>query len=106
LRLIEPLLDLLTLPLAYQVMLLLCAILLPAPFRQYAAGALGIVALHVLFAAALGGNPWKSIRALAAAPFYIVWKLTTLDAVLSASGRGARWVRTSRDNEAGLRIAK
>ncbi len=105
-RLIEPLLDLLTLPLAYQVMLLLCAIFLPAPFREYAASALAIIVLHVLFAAVLGGNPWKSIRALAAAPFYIVWKLTTLDAVLSASGRGARWVRTGRDNEAGLRVAK
>jgi cellulose synthase/poly-beta-1,6-N-acetylglucosamine synthase-like glycosyltransferase len=105
-RLIEPLLDLLTLPLAYQVLLLLFTIFLPAPFREYAAGALGIVALHVLAAALLGGNPWKSVLALATAPFYIVWKITTLDAVLSASGRGARWVRTGRDNEASLRIAK
>ena len=105
-RLIEPLLDLLTLPLAYQVILLSFAIFLPAPFREYAAAGLGIVALHVVFAAVLGGNPWKSIQALAAAPFYIVWKITTLDAVLSASGRGARWVRTGRDNEASLRIAK
>ncbi len=105
-RLIEPLLDLITLPLAYQVLLLLFTIFLPAPFREYAVGALGIVALHVLAAALLGGNPWKSVLALATAPFYIVWKITTLDAVLSASGRGARWVRTGRDNEASLRIAK
>lgn len=105
-RLIEPLLDLLTLPLAYQVILLSLAIFLPVPFREYAAAGLAVIALHVLFAAYQSGDPWKSIRALVAAPFYIVWKISTLDAVLAASGRGARWVRTGRDNEASLRAAK
>ncbi len=105
-RLIEPLLDLLTLPLAYQVTLLSFAIFLPAPYPEYAAAGLAVVVLHVLFAAFLGGNPWKSIQALVAAPFYILWKISTLEAVLAASGRGAHWVRTGRDNEANLRIAK
>jgi cellulose synthase/poly-beta-1,6-N-acetylglucosamine synthase-like glycosyltransferase len=105
-RLTEPLFDLLTLPLAYQVLLLSLAIFLPAPFRQYSVVALGVVALHVLCASLFGEQPLKTVLALASAPFYILWKVTTLDAVLSASRREARWVRTGRDNEAGLRIAK
>jgi cellulose synthase/poly-beta-1,6-N-acetylglucosamine synthase-like glycosyltransferase len=105
-RLTEPLLDLLTLPLAYQVLLLSLSIFLPAPFRQYSVLALGVVALHVLCASLFGERPMKTVLALASAPFYILWKVTTLDAVLSASRREARWVRTGRDNEAGLRIAK
>jgi cellulose synthase/poly-beta-1,6-N-acetylglucosamine synthase-like glycosyltransferase len=101
-RLIEPLLDLLTFPLAYQVLLLALLTVLPAPFRAYAEGALAVVALHVVFATFLGGHPLKSALALAAAPFYVVWKVTTLDAVFSASRRGARWIRTGRENEASV----
>jgi cellulose synthase/poly-beta-1,6-N-acetylglucosamine synthase-like glycosyltransferase len=104
-RLIEPLLDLLTFPLAYQVLLLALLVVLPGPFREYAVGALGVIVCHVLVASFLGGHPLKAVLALAAAPFYVVWKVTTLDAVFSASRRGARWVRTGRDNEVSLPLA-
>ena len=104
-RLIEPLLDLLTFPLAYQVLLLALLVVLPGPFQAYAVGALGLIACHVLVASFLGGYPLKAVLALAAAPFYVVWKVTTLDAVFLASRRGARWVRTGRDNEASLPMA-
>jgi cellulose synthase/poly-beta-1,6-N-acetylglucosamine synthase-like glycosyltransferase len=105
-RLTEPLLDLLTFPLAYQVLLLSLSIFLPAPFRQYAVGALGLVATHVLCASLLGDRPWKTVLALASTPLYMLWKVTTLDAVLSSSRREALWVRTDRDYEAALRTAK
>lgn len=102
-RLLEPLLELLTLPLVYHVLLLSLAIAMPGAHRVVAAIALGLVATYLLFAAVLGGQPWKTLLALAAAPFYMIWKVTTLDAVFSASRRNARWVRTGRDQDVGLR---
>jgi len=103
-RLLEPLLDLLTLPLAYQVLLLL--LLLATPLRAYGAAGLAVVAMHVIGAAFLGGHPGKTILSLATAPFYILWKVTTLHSVIFASRRGATWVRTERDREAGLKPAR
>lgn len=100
-RLAEPLLDLLTLPLAYQILLLLFGVALPAPFRQYAAGALAVTGVHVISASFLGERPWRTIRTLAYAPFYILWKVTTIAAVFSFMGPKATWVRTARESEAG-----
>ncbi len=105
-RWMEPLLELLTLPLAYHMILLTLAVVLPGAHRMFSAAAIAIVAVHVVVAATLGGQPWKTILALAAAPFYVVWKLTTLDSVFSASRRNARWVRTGRDQDVGLRPAE
>jgi cellulose synthase/poly-beta-1,6-N-acetylglucosamine synthase-like glycosyltransferase len=106
-RLAEPLLELLMLPLAYQVLLLVFAVIaLPYPFRVFAALSLAVVAIHVLLAAVLGGQFLKTAAALAAAPFYVMWKLTTLGAVFSASRRDAGWVRTGRDRQASAGPAK
>jgi len=102
-RLTEPLLDLLTFPLAYHVVLLMvAAIALPASLRPWAAISLLTVAIYVLRACLLGGHPLKTAAALTAAPFYILWKLTTLSAVFSASRRGANWIRSGRENESAL----
>jgi cellulose synthase/poly-beta-1,6-N-acetylglucosamine synthase-like glycosyltransferase len=105
-RLTEPLLELLTLPLAYHILLLSLMLILPAPFRQFAAGALGVILVHVLFACFLGERPWKRLVALAAAPFYVAWKITTLSAVYAASRPDARWVRTGRDQDLGVEPAQ
>lgn len=105
-RLWEPLLDLMTLPLAYQVLLLTFLLFLPVPLQGFAAVALGIISFHVASASLLGGQPWKTLLTLTAAPFYVVWKLTTLNSIFSASRRRASWVRTGRDGEAALRMAK
>lgn len=99
-RLIEPLLDLLTFPMAYHVVLLvLAAVALPASLRFWAMFSLAIVLVHVLRACLLGEHPLKTVIALAAAPFYVLWKITTLGAVFSASRRGATWVRSGREAE-------
>ena len=99
-RLTEPLLDLLTLPLVYHsALLMVAAIALPASLRLWAEISLSIVLLYVLRACLLGGNPLKAAAALAAAPLYVLWKLTTLGAVFSASRRGASWIRSGRENE-------
>jgi cellulose synthase/poly-beta-1,6-N-acetylglucosamine synthase-like glycosyltransferase len=94
----EPLLDLLTLPLAYQVLaaLLLCG--LPVPmFRWYGVAVLAVIVMHVCAGVMMGGRPLASFAALATAPFYILWKITTLGAVFRSSQRKAEWVRTQRE---------
>jgi cellulose synthase/poly-beta-1,6-N-acetylglucosamine synthase-like glycosyltransferase len=102
----EPLLDLLTLPLAHHVLLLSLALFLPAPFWQYSAASLTVVSIYVLRSSLLSENPGKTLAALIAAPFYIVWKVTTLHAVVAASGRGADWIRTARGQEPDPGIGK
>jgi cellulose synthase/poly-beta-1,6-N-acetylglucosamine synthase-like glycosyltransferase len=96
-RTLEPLIDLLSLPLGFYVMAALVAALSPVPaFKAYGVVALGIVMAYVLVALHLGGRPLKSAAALLMAPFYVFWKLTTLDSILSTSRKSAPWVRTSR----------
>ena len=97
-RLLEPLLELLLLPLAFHVLLLLAALLLPGPGRAYALFALGIVAWHVGTALWLGGAGCRDLAALAYAPFYILWKLTLGGKLLAFARRNAPWVRTQREN--------
>jgi hypothetical protein len=106
LRLLEPLIELLTLPLAYHVALLCVALVLPGQHRIAAAAALTLVAAHVAVATTFGGQPWKTLAALAAAPFYVLWKITTLKAMFSASRKNANWVRTGRDQDVGFRPAE
>jgi len=97
--LLEPLLELLTLPLAYHCLLLTSALVSPGVNRLFAVAGLAVVLVHVLVAAWLADQPLKTLMALATAPFYVIWKLTTLDSVFSASRRNALWVRTGRDRK-------
>ncbi len=100
LRLVEPLLELLLLPLAFHVLLLLGAAALPfGPSRALGLAGLAVVLLHVLSAIAVGGGGWRDVGALAGAPFYVLWKLTAARAIAKASRRDAAWVRTSRESE-------
>ena len=96
-REIEPLLELWLLPLAFHVLLLLLTLLPPfAPSRIYALGALALVALHVLAAIRVGGGGWRDLQAVAAAPFYLLWKLSLFKALLRGARQDAAWVRTDR----------
>jgi len=96
-RLLEPLLELLLLPLAFHVALLGLALLVPvAASRIYACVGLGVVAVHVLGAVAVGGGGMRDLAALLAAPGYIVWKVALVPAIARASRKGAAWVRTER----------
>jgi cellulose synthase/poly-beta-1,6-N-acetylglucosamine synthase-like glycosyltransferase len=97
LRLIEPMLDLAGLPLAFGVAALLAACFVPVFWvRLYALASLGVVLAHVLTAAWAGPDVMGTLRVLAMAPVYIVWKLRLLPKVLRASGAQAAWVRTER----------
>lgn len=97
-RLLEPLLDLLLLPLAFHVMLLLATIMIPvAAVQGYAMVALSIVAFHIIAALWVGNGTWKDVTALAVAPFYILWKLTLLPKLWKTARIDAAWVRTDRE---------
>lgn len=101
-RLLEPLLELLLLPLAFHVLLLLFA-LLPVwgPGQVYALFGLGLVGLHVGTALWLGRAGWRDVAALASAPFYIAWKLSLGTRLLAFTKRNAPWIRTEREQSHG-----
>jgi cellulose synthase/poly-beta-1,6-N-acetylglucosamine synthase-like glycosyltransferase len=96
-RLLDPLLDLLLWPLAWQVSLLLLALALGAAPVQIAAGAgLAVVALHVVVALWLMPARREHLRALLGAPAYVIWKLCLAATTWRAAGRHATWVRSAR----------
>ncbi len=104
LKLIEPLLELLLLPLAFHVLLLLAALAVGfAPTRTYALAALAAVASHILAAIYVGGGGLRDLAALAAAPFYIAWKAALIPMMIRTAKKDAEWVRTERANSEGGR---
>jgi len=101
LRLLEPLGDLLLLPLAYHAALLSLLLVLPwAPGRLIGAFGLAVLALHVVLAAQLGGRP-RDLLALPAVPFYLLWKLALLGRIVAAARPQAAWLRTPRRRDLG-----
>jgi cellulose synthase/poly-beta-1,6-N-acetylglucosamine synthase-like glycosyltransferase len=100
LRLFEPLLDLLLLPLAFHVSLLMVAALTPFWMaRDLGLAGLAVVVVHLLVTVTVCGNGWRDVAVLATAPFYIVWKLIMLPSVLRSAKANATWVRTERTSE-------
>jgi cellulose synthase/poly-beta-1,6-N-acetylglucosamine synthase-like glycosyltransferase len=98
---LEPLLDLLLLPLAFHVTLLAIAISAPqVAARNIGLLGVGVVILHLVAAALVGGGSWLDIGTLAIAPFYILWKLTMIPSLLRNARSNNTWVRTRRNAEA------
>jgi cellulose synthase/poly-beta-1,6-N-acetylglucosamine synthase-like glycosyltransferase len=97
LRMVEPLLDLMSLPIGYVAFVLLLALCLPLEWlRIYALLAGTIIGCHVLAAAWVGNSFAADLRILARVPGYILWKLTMLPGILRTSRTDAAWVRTER----------
>ena len=97
LRLADPLLDLLLLPLAWHFSLLLLALALGAAPVQIAAGAgLAGVALNVAVILRLMPARRVHVRALLGDPAYVIWKLCLAATTWRAAGRHAPWVRSAR----------
>ncbi|HZP44665.1 MAG TPA: glycosyltransferase family 2 protein [Candidatus Binataceae bacterium] len=95
--LIEPLLDLLLLPLAFHVVLLGAALIIPiALCRIYAVFALTLVFFHIIVAIVVGGGGWRDLAVLLVAPFYVLWKLRLLPKILRAASGDMPWTRTER----------
>jgi cellulose synthase/poly-beta-1,6-N-acetylglucosamine synthase-like glycosyltransferase len=96
-RLLEPCLDLLLLPLAFHVLLLM--VIVPASsvwVRDFAAAGILVALLHLTVAAFAVGNGWRDLGALAAAPLYVCWKLLLIPRLWQSARKNAEWVRTER----------
>ncbi len=99
LRLVEPMLDLLTLPLAYHAGLLALLVALPwTAGRIWGAFGLAVLAFHVAVAARVGGR-LADLTVLVAAPVYLLWKLALLGRIVTSSRAGAAWNRTARRHD-------
>jgi hypothetical protein len=95
---LEPLLDLLLLPLSYHVVLLVALSLLPVGWALIAGlVGLSIVALHIVVAARVGGLSARHLLALIFVPFYLVWKVLLIPATIATAKRHSPWVRTARE---------
>jgi len=99
--LIEPLLDLLALPISSEVTLLLVAACVPITWlRFYVLAALAVLLFHITAAAVSGPGIWGTMKALSTAPGYILWKLWIFPEIWRTSRSNAAWVRTERDSPA------
>ncbi|HJL17334.1 MAG TPA: glycosyltransferase family 2 protein [Sandaracinaceae bacterium LLY-WYZ-13_1] len=96
-RLLEPLGDLLLLPLATHVGILGLVLVTPFwPTQLYAAASLAVVTAHVATALKVGGGTREDLRVLADVPFYVLRKAGLLPSLVRASKADQDWVRTER----------
>ncbi len=94
---IEPLLELLLLPLSFHILLLVMAAAAgKGIWRSLALAGLAILLFHLSAAVAAGTSWRRDLRAIATVPFYVLWKITRLPMIVASSLRGAAWVRTAR----------
>lgn len=98
-RLLEPLLDLLLLPLAFHISLILFSVL-QFDFKLQILGffSIAIVILHILSAVFVGKGRWRDLAVLAYAPVYILWKMSLIKTLFKTSQGDAQWIRTERAN--------
>ena len=57
---------------------------------------LSVLIMHVLAAAYVGKLQGKHLLALLYVPFYVMWKLCQIPAILASSQRNAPWLRSVR----------
>ena len=99
-RFIEPLAELLLLPLAFHVTLLALAISTPQPLvRDLGLAGVAVVLLHLVAAIVAGGGSWRDAITLTVAPFYVLWKLMLIPSLLRNARTNQAWVRTRRNAE-------
>jgi cellulose synthase/poly-beta-1,6-N-acetylglucosamine synthase-like glycosyltransferase len=98
---IEPLLDLLALPIASEIILLLVTACLPFAWSSvYVLVAFAVLLFHLTVAALEGPGIWETMKALSSVPAYILWKLWMLPEIWRTTRAGAAWVRTERESPA------
>jgi cellulose synthase/poly-beta-1,6-N-acetylglucosamine synthase-like glycosyltransferase len=96
----EPLLELLTIPLAYLSTLALLLCVLPITvFRYIGLFLIVLLFIHVTISVFMTGEVGQSLLALITSPAYVFWKLTRLASIMRASRPGTEWLRTPREGE-------
>jgi cellulose synthase/poly-beta-1,6-N-acetylglucosamine synthase-like glycosyltransferase len=97
LRLIEPLLDLAGIPIAFEVALLCLLIPLWSLWLHlYLAAAAAIIMLHLAVVIGMSPDPTGDAMSLLYAPFYVVKKILMMPSTLRMAGGRAAWIRTER----------
>lgn len=97
-RTIEPLLDLMLMPLAYLCITLLVLLMIGGHVAQtYVLIAYSVIIVHILTAIKIGGGGLKDVVALFLAPVYLLWKLKIVFRIFQAAEKGHQWVRTDRN---------
>lgn len=95
--LLEPMLELLLLPLSYHVTLLAFALVIGTGWiTLLATVGLALVAIHVLQAMLLEDEQTSDWRVIAVVPFYIGGKVLRVGGVLKAASRSSPWIRAPR----------
>ena len=94
---LEPFLELMSLPLSYEVLILCALIAIPGKiFPVYGFCGLGIILIQMVSSVVLYGDK-KDFRAFLEIPGYLFWKIIKLPSILLNSRKDAKWVRTKRD---------
>ena len=104
LQMLEPLLDLLALPLATEAAILILILTAGLAAHIHWLALYGLVggvaiALYVLVAAMLGPKPAAALRALATVPGFLLWKVMMIPRTRRAARTDSAWVRTQRNSE-------
>lgn len=95
--LLEPLLELMSLPVGYASLLFLSIALIPwQPLAGYGIAGLALLGAQVVASILLYGER-RDFGNLLFVPAYLVWKMANLPAVLLGSRRKTEWKRTRRD---------
>ena len=88
----EPLVDLLGLPLAFEVFALVILLLFRSTLTHvYVLAAFCIILLHVGIAIQASTSPKHSLGALLHVPIYLVTRLTKLTSAIRASDKSSAW---------------
>jgi hypothetical protein len=82
-------------------LLLLCTLLLlPLLWaKALALSGLTVLLLHVIAAARVAKLPAQTLLALLYVPFYLLWKMCQIPAILASAKRNAPWLRSQRQSE-------
>lgn len=101
---LEPLLDLLALPLATEaallILILTSGLAAHIPWLAwYGVVGCASIGLYVLVAAMLGPQPGATLGALASVPGFLIWKVMMIPKTRLAARADAAWVRTARNSE-------
>ena len=97
LKIVEPFLVLMSMPLSYEVIMLVGLLFIPIlEFRVYSIFGLLIIATHIFAAVIMYGDK-EDFKGLKEVPQYVLWKIIKFPMIIANAKKNVKWVRTKRD---------
>lgn len=97
LRFLEPFLELMSLPLSFESIVILLLFLSSISFfKIYSIYGVTIIFLHIVLSIFFYGN-LKDLKAFLFFPGYLIWKICLIPTIIRNSKKNATWVRTGRE---------